>query len=227
MPITSTVVSTTADSIYLTMRDRIVSAEWMPGERLVHRQLAKQFGASNSPVLEALRRLESEGLVTSYPNAGAQVRVWTESDIRGAFLAREALEGVTCRLFAGQASPSEKAKLAGLGKTFDDACKAGEYDTARQADIGFHLYVAGNYNPVAQSSVLFRLVKNSCLLAATIRSICTEQPIERTIAGPVGVHDPLIEALNSDDPEYAERAGKTHVQESMEEVLQLFTSREP
>jgi DNA-binding GntR family transcriptional regulator len=225
MPIASVEMTTTADSIYRSMRERIVSAEWRPGERLVHRQLAQQFGASNSPVLEALRRLESEGLVTSYPNAGAQVKVWTEDDVRGTFLAREALEGVTCRLFVENASPREKAKLADLGKTFDDACKGGKYDAAREADIAFHLYIAGNYNAAAQSSTLFRLVKNSCLLAATIRSICVEKPIERSVVGPAGVHDPLIEALHSNDPELAERAGKAHVRESMEEVLELFANR--
>jgi len=225
MPISPTAISTTADSIYHIMRERIVSAEWMPGERLVHRHLAKHFGASNSPVLEALRRLESEGLVTSYPNAGAQVKVWTEDDIRGTFLAREALEGVTCRLFAENASPREKAKLVDLGKNFDDACKAKEFDAGREADIAFHLYVAGNYNTAAQSSTLFRLVKNSCLLAATIRSICMEKPVKKTIAGPVGVHDSLIEALNSNNPEHAENTGKAHVRESMEGVLELFAKR--
>lgn len=203
-----------------------MTAEWEQGKRLVHRQLAKQFGASNSPVLEALRRLESEGLVTSYPNAGAQVKVWTADDVYGTYLAREALEGVTCRLFVEQASPREKAKLTDFGKAFDDACKAKKYDEARKTDIALHLYIAGNYNPVAQSSTLFRLVKNSCLLAATIRSICVDKPVARADAGPIGVHDKLIEALNADDLDLAERTGKAHVRESMEEVLKLFNHLE-
>ncbi len=212
---------TTADSIYHAMRDKIIAAELMPGHRLVHRQLAKEFGASNSPVLEALRRLESEGLVTSYPNAGAQVKVWQEDDIVETFLAREALEGVTCRLFVQKASPREKAKLEEFGRRFDEACSAGQYDVSFQVDIALHLYIAGEYSPAAQSASLFRLVKNSCLLTMTIRNISLagdDGPFE---IGPVGVHDELIAALNSGDPDLAEQAGKAHVRASLEGILQL------
>ena len=218
--------STAADTIYQAMRDCIVSAQWMPGDRLVHRHLAKQFGTSNIPVLEALRRLESEGLITSYPNAGAQVKVWSEEDIRGTFLAREALEGVTSRLFVEQATPREKEKLAGFGKKFDDACRSGDHDGARQADIALHLYIAGNYNPVAQSSALFRMVKNSCLLTVTIHSIAVGKPLEQVVAGPIGVHDDLIAALNSSDADLAERTAKAHVRNSMEGIVRRLAKNE-
>ncbi len=211
--------TTTADSIYYAMRDKIIAAELMPGHRLVHRQLAKEFGASNSPVLEALRRLESEGLVTSYPNAGAQVKVWQEDDITETFMAREALEGVTCKLFVQKASPREKARLEEFGLRYDEACRAGQYELACKEDIALHLYIAGEYSAVTQTTSLFRLVKNSCLLTMTIRNISLvgeEKPFE---AGPIGVHDELIAALNSGDPDLAEQMGKAHVRGSLEDML--------
>lgn len=224
MPSLPSTPVTTADSIYTAMRDKIIAAELMPGQRLVHRQLAKEFGASNSPVLEALRRLESEGLVTSYPNAGAQVKVWREDDIIETFLAREALEGVTCRLFVEKASPREKARLEEFGKRFDEACRAGQHEAAFQADIALHLYIAGEYSPAAQSSSLFRLVKNSCLLTMTIRNIALAGDGGPHEAGPIGVHDELIAALNAGDPDLAERAGKAHVRTSLEGVIKLQKS---
>lgn len=207
----TTIPSTTADTIYQIMCGNIISAKWAPGMRLVHRQLAKEFGTSNIPVVEALRRLESDGLVTSYPNAGAQVREWQGEDIREVYLAREALEGVTCRLFVENASAREKSKLSELSVIFDEACKEKDHDASRQADINLHLYIAGNYNQSARTSVLFRMVKNSCLLSATIRNVCTDEPV----IGPVGAHDQLIEALQSDDPRAAEAAGKAHVRGSL------------
>jgi DNA-binding GntR family transcriptional regulator len=221
MPPTLSPATTTADSIYHAMRDQIIAAKLMPGHRLVHRQLAKEFGASNSPVLEALRRLESEGLVTSYPNAGAQVKVWQEDDIIETFLAREALEGVTCRLFVQKASPREKARLEEFGKRYDEACRTGQYEVAFQVDIALHLYIAGEYSPSAQSSSLFRLVKNSCLLTMTIRNISLAEDDGPFEAGPIGVHDELIAALNSGDPDLAERVGKAHVRASLEDILRL------
>ena len=210
---------TSADIVYLAVREHIMTAQLAPGERLVHRQLAKQYGVSNIPVVEALRRLESDGLVTSYPNAGAQVKSWSQDDIRGAYLAREALEGVTCRLFVENASPREKALLADCGHKFDAACEAESEDAARTADIALHLYIAGDYNATARSSALFGLVKNSCLLTATIRSVSSNYPANRFNGGPIGVHDELIEALNSGDPDLAERTGKAHVRNSMEDVM--------
>lgn len=211
---------TSADNVYLAMRESIMTAQLMPGERLLHRQLAKQFGVSNIPVVEALRRLESDGLVISYPNAGAQVKAWSEEDIEGAFLAREALEGVTCRLFVENASPREKAKLADYGRKFDAACEVEDEYGARLADIALHLYIAGDYNASARSSALYRLVKNSCLLTATIRSVSADSSVKHFQGGPIGVHNELIAALNSADPDLAERTGKAHVRHPMEEVMQ-------
>ena len=215
--------STSADTVYRTMRESIMAAQLVPGERLVHRQLAKQFGVSNIPIVEALRRLESDGLVTSYPNTGAQVKSWSEEDVEGAFLAREALEGVTCRLFVANASPREKARLFDFGRKFDEACMAEDTHAARAADIALHLYIAGNYSATSRSSALYKLVKNSCLLTATIRSVTAEEPPPRFQGGPIGVHDELIAALHSNEPDFAERIGKEHVHNVMESVMQQLS----
>lgn len=206
---------TSADTVYLAVRESIMMAQLAPGARLVHRQLAKQFGVSNIPVVEALRRLESDGLVTSYPNAGAQVKAWSEDDIQGAFLAREALEGVTCRLFAESASPREKARLSDFGRKFDDACLAEDEQAARAADIALHLYIAGDYNMIARTSALFGLVKNSCLLTATIISVSVGDATAQFQGGPIGIHDELIAALNSSDANLAEYIGEAHVRNSL------------
>lgn len=215
----SSISQTTADNIYYAMREKIVTAELGPGERLVHRQLAKEFGSSNIPVLEALRRLESEGLVVSYPNAGARVKVWEEDDIRGAFLAREALEGVACRLFTEQASPREKAKLTELGQKIDAACVARNIEELFRTDITFHLYIAGEYNPRAQASAVFRLVQSSCLLTATIRGGGFDGKWEVDPMASYRGHDELIAALQGSDADLAEQVGKIHVRN----VLNAYT----
>lgn len=109
------------------------------------------------------------------------------------------------------ASPREKAKLTELNAAFDDACGLSDRNTVRQADINLHLYIAGGYNHTTRSSVLFRMVKNSCLLSATIRSNCDS----KITIGPIGVHDELVKALQSGDIDAAEQAGKAHVRGSL------------
>lgn len=208
--------SNAGDAIYLAMRTQIITAQLQPGERLVQRQLAKQFGSSNIPVLEAIRRLESEGLVVSYPNVGARVKVWDEDDIRGAFLAREALEGVACRIFVEQASPREKSRLTEMGQKIDEACLTGDLEELFRTDIAFHIYVAGEYNPKAQASALFRLVQSSCLLTATIRGGSFDGRLEVKPMESYRNHNELIAALQGNDPDLAEQLGKKHVRTVLE-----------
>ncbi len=215
--------TTTSESIYKAIREGIIRGKWMPGERLVHRQLAKHFSSSSIPVLEALRRLEGEGLVVSQPNVGARVKLWTEEDVIATYLAREALEGVTCRLFAINASPREKAKCDLICEQFDEACRNGEVDEATRIDQELHLYIAGNYNAAARELALFRIMKNSCLLTLTLRSIAMVIPLDKSYAGPIGIHDELIAALNSGDGDRAEAAGKKHVRSSLEGLVGELT----
>jgi DNA-binding GntR family transcriptional regulator len=217
--------TTASDTIYRAIREGIVSGHYAPGERLVHRQLAKHFSSSSIPVLEALRRLEGEGLVVSQPNVGARVKVWTEEDIIATYMAREALEGVTCRLFAINASPKEKAKCNLYNEMFDEACRNGEVDEATRIDSEFHLYIAGNYNADARELALFRIMKNSCLLTLTLRSIAMVKTVDKSYAGPIGVHDELIAALNSGDGDIAEAAGRKHVRSSMEGLVREFAEK--
>lgn len=221
--------STIAERVYRTMREDIASATLKPGDRLVVRQLAQQFGASTIPVLEALRRLESEGLTVSYPNAGSQVKIWDDNDIRGTYLVREALEGVTCRLFAESASPLEKAQLAEYGRQFDRACREGDAANGRRIDVQLHLHIArsgGNRNTSSGNpSSLVRFVENSCLLTATIYSSCFELT-DIDIRESEGWHDAMIAALIEGDADNAERLGKEHVRNTMDEVLRRWTQKQ-
>lgn len=217
-----TMSSTIADTVYLAMRDDIMTAQLEPGDRLIHRQLAKQFGVSNIPIVEALRRLESDGLVISYPNAGAEVKTWAEDDIRGAFLAREALEGVACRLFIENTSQRERARLADYGRRFDEACLAEDVQAACEADIALHLYIAGGYNASAGTSALFGLVKSSCLLTITILNR-TALKLPGQFEKHVGGHDELIAVLNSGDGDLAERTGKSHVRNALEAMVKRLS----
>ncbi len=83
-----------ADAIRLA----IVRGQLSPGQSLGQVELAKQFGLSRVPVREALRQLEAEGLVVSYPHRGTTVAVLTADDVEEVFLIRQALEKSALRL---------------------------------------------------------------------------------------------------------------------------------
>jgi DNA-binding GntR family transcriptional regulator len=89
------------------MRHAILSSQWKPGQRLVERELCEQSGASRGSVREALRVLESEGLVTVLPSRGPVVTKITHDDASDVYLLRALVEGVVARRAAERGSESD------------------------------------------------------------------------------------------------------------------------
>src|ERR1700681_780354 len=96
--------TTLNSEVYERLRSMIFNRELAPGTKLVRRNMAKQLGTSTMPVLEAIRRLEHDGLVTQIPKWGAFVKEWTDEEQVEAIHIRRALEGEAARLFVLRAS---------------------------------------------------------------------------------------------------------------------------
>lgn len=102
------------------LREAILAGEFEPGERLVEAPLCKRFGVSRTVVREAIRQLESEGLVTIVANRGPVVATLTAADARALYEVRAALEALAGSLFAQRAGAEHRARLrAALGAVAD------------------------------------------------------------------------------------------------------------
>ena len=86
------------DVVFHTLRQAILKGEMEPGERLMEIQLAKKLGVSRTPIREAIRKLELEGLVTMIPRRGAEVAGITEKSLRDVLEVRRALEDLAVEL---------------------------------------------------------------------------------------------------------------------------------
>lgn len=82
------------DVVFNTLRQAILKGDLKPGERLLEIALAERLGVSRTPVREAMRKLEQEGLVVMIPRRGAQVASITEKDLNDVLEVRIALENV-------------------------------------------------------------------------------------------------------------------------------------
>ena len=82
------------DVVFNTLRKAILKGELKPGERLMEIALAEKLGVSRTPVREAMRKLELEGLVTIIPNRGAFVNGISEQDVQDIYLIRARLDVV-------------------------------------------------------------------------------------------------------------------------------------
>ena len=110
---------TLSEQAYYEIKRMIAQREILPGAALVLQTLATKLGMSRMPVVEAIRRLERDGLVTLVPQWGATVKVWSLDEIREAHSIRRALEGEAARLFVKRATPEDKRRLAELSDKFD------------------------------------------------------------------------------------------------------------
>jgi len=174
-------------------------------------------------VVEAIRRLERDGLVVCHANWGAQVRTWTLADIEGIFLMREALEGIACRLFARRAGEVDRAGLAEQGRRFDAYAREGGVKECDQADVALHLHIIR----CAKCPSLYPLAENSCVVVTTITNAVWAPLPPQERLGPVGVHDDLIAALCGRDPAAAEHAGKEHVRHAFERLQMRLEEQVP
>jgi DNA-binding GntR family transcriptional regulator len=94
-----------------TLRLSIVHGRLAPGSRLVERELIEGLGVSRTVVREALRQLESEGLIDVVPNKGAVVRRLTVAEAKEIYTIRAVLEGLAARLYCENASEAERCAL--------------------------------------------------------------------------------------------------------------------
>ena len=86
------------DVVFNTLRQAILRGELKPGERLMEIQLANKLGVSRTPIREAIRKLELEGLVLMIPRKGAEVADISEKSLRDVLEVREALEELAVQL---------------------------------------------------------------------------------------------------------------------------------
>lgn len=107
------------ERVYRHLRREIIEGRCGPGERIIEARVADALAVSRTPVREAVRRLETEGLVVTEHNRGAQVRTITEDDVADLYEARARLEGFMSELAARRAEPEEVAAILTAAEHFD------------------------------------------------------------------------------------------------------------
>ena len=104
------------DVVFKTLREAILKGNLAPGERLMEIQLANQLGVSRTPIREAIRKLELEGLVIMIPRRGAEVARITEKDLRDVLEVRASLEELAIGWPASGLQTRKSENCAGLWK---------------------------------------------------------------------------------------------------------------
>jgi DNA-binding GntR family transcriptional regulator len=202
---------------YRRLLEEIGRGELQPGTRLREVELAERLGISRTPIREAIRQLESDGLVVHLPRQGATVRVLEYSEIMELYEMRAVLEATAARLAARVASPVELAELRALN---EELAKAGHGKDAYELNRQFHLTLLD----VAKNRFL---VKATDALQKTLLILGTTTLIEPERAKQaVAEHEAILEALDARDGARAETLMRAHIEAAQGARLRTIRGRE-
>lgn len=126
------------ESVFNTLRKAILTGELKPGERLMEIHLANKLGVSRTPIREAIRKLELEGLVKIIPRSGAQVAQISEQDLKDVLEIRRSLDILCARLASERITPEEKERLQRNCEHFEQMTMSGDQVEVASADVDFH-----------------------------------------------------------------------------------------
>lgn len=127
------------DVVFKTLRQAILRGELKPGERLMEIKLANKLGVSRTPIREAIRKLELEGLVLMIPRRGAEVAEITEKSLNDVLEVRKALEELAVQLACERMDEEGLEALKKAAKEFEESL--GSEDVTRIAELMWHIMI--------------------------------------------------------------------------------------
>lgn len=201
------------DVVFNTLRKAILTGKLKPGERLMEVHLASRLGVSRTPIREAIRKLELEGLVIMIPRRGAEVAQITEKSLKDVLEVRRALDALSVELACDRITEEEIRTLKDACDEFENAVKGKEVSVIAKADVALHdiiVQAAGNQrlqqlvNNLAEQMYRYRFVY-----------IKDESQHEKLIAE----HKEIYESIAKRDKERASKAAKIHIDNQEKSII--------
>ncbi|MDO8188491.1 GntR family transcriptional regulator [Conexibacter sp. JD483] len=217
------------DDLAERIRQRIMTGEIPIGAQLRQAALASEFGVSRTPVREALRQLQTGGLITVVPNRGAVVRVPSPWEVRSAHEVRAELEGLAAERAATRITEPQLAILRRANETMR---RAAEKARPRQAAAGATApttlandEIHTTIHEAARNPWLGRMINqiNESFPRNVLALVLASDPAARRLT--VVEHDQIIGALEAGDGPAARAAMHKHVIESGEQLARWYEER--
>jgi DNA-binding GntR family transcriptional regulator len=214
------------DHLAATLRARVLTGEIEVGSRLRQERLAAEFGVSRTPIREALRKLQADGIVEVQPNRGAIVRGATAREIREAYEVRAELEGLATEVATGRIDDAQLQELHDAQRSFGRSISKlvaggiaedanGEWARANDLFHGVIQEAAGNRRLARIVQDLHRAFPRGLTWAALSRS-------SRLLEQNVEEHHAILEAIEQRNPAAARKSMVAHVRHAGELVAHHF-----
>ena len=207
------------DVVFNTLRQAILRGELKPGERLMEIQLANKLGVSRTPIREALRKLELEGLVNMVPRKGAEVADITEKSLRDVLEVRKALEELSVQLACEKITEEEIEELKRVAERFKDTLIDQDVTKIAEADVAFHdvIYTA------TDNQKLILLLNNlrEQMYRYRVEYLKKEEAYPQLIAE----HEELIDNISKRNKEEATRIMCEHIDNQVATVINVIHTK--
>lgn len=197
------------DVVFDNIRNAILDGTLSPGKRLMEIQLAEQLGVSRTPVREAIRKLELEGLVIMVPRKGAYVASISKKELLDILELRIGLEAMAARLAADRISDDEIKILEDISMKLEESIEKNNLEDMMKYDEQFHSFIfetSGNVRLQSIMASMWEPVYNKFRLKYMSDYSSAVNIVEE--------HKNIVKALKKGDKDLAEKLAKVHIETS-------------
>ena len=207
------------DVVFNTLRQAILRGELKPGERHMEIQLANKLGVSRTPIREAIRKLELEGLVLMIPRKGAEVAEITEKSLRDVLEVRRALEELAVQLACEKITKEEIRELERVAKEFQQVVNSSDITEIAEVDVCFHdiIYTA------TDNQKLIQLLNN--LREQMYRYRVEYLKRDGVFPQLIAEHEAIIRHIENNEKEKATEVMCRHIDNQVETVIDVIRAK--
>lgn len=204
-----------ADAVFATLREAILSRMLLPGQHFAEEDFASAFGVSRTPVREAILRIEAEGLVERLSRRGLVVSDISPTEILEIYEVRIVLDGLAAQLAAELITPPEMAHLKWINERMRAAGEAEDFQAMADLNLEFHARMA----VASGNSFLQRQINEVHARVRRFKDSTFAHPHRWQVA--VEEHDTLLTRIEEGDTDGAQGAAKEHMTAARQVRLEM------
>ncbi len=203
-------------SIYKYLTEQIKRGDINPGERIDEREISQVLDVSRTPVREALRHLQSEGLISIVPKKGAFVRKYSFKELDDIYTVLSHLEGLALRLVDPAIQEEDLEKLHRMHDQMEKLSAAERYREYLEVNYRFHIHLCTlSGNEVLQD-----------MIAQLRNRVFRYQNVSITLPGRIGDyvkdHYLVVDALKKGDIQLASRQHENHINQVRRAIVEFY-----
>jgi len=206
------------ETIIRDLRKAIVSGKYKPHEHLKEISLCKRFQVSRTPIREALRQLEKEGLVETVPYTGARVVKLSKTDVSNIYDMIITIEGAASRLACPLITENQIVKMEEYQFMLEKAAGDRNYDLAFEINHHFHKLIA----ECTRNPYLIQTWQNFRSMVNLFGRFTLSDMVSGQLNATSKEHSRIIEAMKKKNPAMAEFVARKHMETGRESIFQYL-----